>query len=209
MLDFSGSGQLAVGDVGVYAPLEGMLTEADNAAQDKPPKVVPPAAQPRYFVLGLRRGIEYLYGGTMEPRRSGRVFPAREVLDALADCPFLHASSIVAVSTGGPTLEYRFVLIGFTGVEPHERFLAGQQGRIDELLRVLTTRLSADHRPDHIELFPCYARVVEGQVDHRWCREQYMGGVLVRKQQSLVFQHLTALRGALAGAPVGAPIEAR
>ncbi len=189
LLDFTGSDQLAVADVGVFAPLEGVRDPADKGTP----------TEPRYFVLGRRRGVEHLYGGTIEPRRAGRVYPTREVLDTLADCPFLHGASIVAVSTGGPTLEHRFVLLGFTGAEPRERFLASLHRRVDELLRVLATRLSGDHLPDRVELFPCYARMAKGQVDHRWCREQYLGGVLARKLRSPVFERLTALRGALAG----------
>ncbi|MFV8749343.1 long-chain fatty acid--CoA ligase [Nannocystaceae bacterium ST9] len=187
LLDFTGSGQLAVGDVGLFAPREGVHDQGDEGAPE-----------PRHFVLGRRRGVEYLYGGTLEPRRAGRVYPAREVLDTLADCPFLHAASIVSISAGGPTLEHRFVLLGFTGAEPRERFLANQRRRVDELVRVLATRLSRDHLPDRVELFPCHARMSEGEVDHRWCREQYLGGVLARKLRSPVFERLTALRAALA-----------
>lgn len=188
LLDLTGSGQPAVGDVGVFAPLEGVNDEGDEGV----------ASALRYVVMGRRRGIEYLYGGTIEPRRCGRLFPAQEITDTLGDCPFLPGgASIVAVPAGGATLEYRFVLVGFTGAESNERFTATAQRRINEISRVLATRLSVDHLPDRIELFACYARRRDGEVDHRWCREQYLAGLLYRKQRHPIFHSLTALRGAL------------
>ncbi|MCY1059600.1 AMP-binding protein [Nannocystis sp. SCPEA4] len=178
LLDFTGSGQPAVGDVGVFA------------TDDAP-------TEPRHIVLARRHGGEYLYGGTTEPRRSGRTYPVAEVLAALADCPFLQGTDVVAVPAGGPTVEYRFVLLGFTGPEPQAQFDAMLAPRLEELRRVLCTRLMADFLPDVIELFPCAARETDGQLDRAWCQSQYLGGSLYAKVRTPVFQRLTALRGAL------------
>jgi len=196
LLDFSGSDQATLTDVGVFAPLEGAQQAGAEERGDEGAPV-----EPRYVILGRRRGLEYLYGGTSTPRRSGRVYPAQEVLDALADCPFLQAASLVTLSAGGPTLAHRFVLLGFTGFEPEPRFRAAKQRRVDELSRVIATRLSADHLPDRVELFMGHARMREGQVDHAWCRDQYLGGVAFRKQTSPLFQSLGALRALAAPNP--------
>lgn len=190
LLDFTGSGQPAVADVGVFAPVEGVEQGGDEG---KP-------VEPVYIALGRRRGDEYLYGGTIEPRRCGRVYPSDEVLATLADCPFLQAASVVAVTAGGPTVAQRFVLLGFTGDEPQARFAKLKPLRIAELTRVLETRLASEFLPDHFELFPCYARTQAGLVDHEWCRIQYLSGTLFRKIRLPVFSRLTALRGALAPA---------
>lgn len=177
LLDFNGSGQPTLAEVGVFASLDA----------DAP-------VEPCHVVLGRRRGLEYLYGGTVEPRRCGRVYPEQEVLDAIGDCPFLHGASVVAVATGGAVLAYRFVLLGFTGLEPGAQFEALKQPRIDELRRVLVTRLSEDHLPDHIELLPYHARLRDGLVDHEWSRAQYLSGLLHRKLDAPVFQRLGELR---------------
>ncbi|NVB39230.1 long-chain fatty acid--CoA ligase [Pseudenhygromyxa sp. WMMC2535] len=191
LLDFSKSGQRTPADVGVFAPLEGVVTAEDEGD----------LGGPAYLVLGHRRGPEYLYGGTTEPRRCGQVYPVDEVLDALADCPFLHAASLVPVVSGGATLAYRFVLLGFTGSEDEAHFMKLRAPRISELLRVLDTRLGPRLLPDHVELFPCHARLRDGQVDHAWCRDQYLGGALLQKRRAPAFRRLDQLRAMLLETP--------
>lgn len=194
LLDFTGSGQRSVGDVGVFAPLCGPTPEDDDGAIEGSP----------YIVLARRRGLEYLYGGTTEPRRSGRVIPMDELLDALVDCPFLSGASLVALPAGGSTLAQRFVLLGFCGAEPRSRFSTLRGARAAELLRVLSERLDPALAPDRVELFPGFPRVrAGGTVDHDWCRTQYLTGTLVRKANQPVFERLTELRGALLEAALG------
>lgn len=185
LLDFTGSGQAAVGDVGVFAPLAELDGEADADPIDP------------YIVLGRRHDHEFLYGGATEPRRSGRVYPVDEVLETLADCPFLRGASFVVVPSGGPTLEHRIVLLGFTGDELPAVFDPLRAPRSAELQRVIRTRLSPDHLPDRIELFPCFPRLADGKVDHGWCQSQFLGGSLHARVRTTVFQRLTALRGAV------------
>lgn len=188
LLDFTGSGQAAVGDVGVFAPLAQFDGPEDGDLLDP------------HIVLGRRHGGEYLYGGATEPRRSGRVYPVPEVIAALADCPFMRGASLIALPAGGPTLEHRFILLGFTGDEASAAFDALRAPRIEELRRVLSTRLTPDLLPDRIELFPCFARAADGKVDHAWCQSQFHTGSLHAKTRTPVFQRLTALRGALSQA---------
>lgn len=180
LLDFTRTGQRTVADAGVFAPLAG-----------EPGKEAP--VEPLYIALGRRRR-EYLYGGTIEPRRSGRVYPAEEVLAALEDCPFLHGASVVGVPAGGATLAWRFVLLGFCGHEPAARFAALREPRCDELQRMLATRLGEALLPDAIELFPLLPRAPAGVVDHAWCQLQYTSGTLFAKARTPVFGRLTALR---------------
>lgn len=181
-LDFTRTGQRAIGDAGVFAP----IVRAPGG-EDAP-------GDPQYIVLGRRRAGEYLYGGTLEPRRSGRVVPIDEVIAALADCPFLRGASVVATPAGGATLAQRFVLLGFVGHEPRMRFDALFGPRSEELQRMLTERLGAERLPDHIELFPLVPRLREGEVDHAWCQTQYLGGALFAKARTPVFHRITELR---------------
>ncbi len=189
LLDFNGSGQSALGQAGIFAGHAGM----DPGDPGEP-------VEPDYVVLGHRRRYEYLHGGPLEPRRSGRVYPADEVLAGLSDCPFLQATSIVALSGGGPAPSFRFVLLAFTGGEDGAQFEALAEARIDELQRILRVRLSPGHLPDHIELTRGFARLRDGEVDHAWCRDQYLAGTLHRKHHSSVFHRLAALRELLAPA---------
>lgn len=190
--DFSGSGQLSVGEVGVFTP----LLEVRQAGDEGKPDTL------QHVVLARRRGLEYLYGGTTEPRRSGRVIPTDEWLEALADCPFLRGASAVTLPAGGGTLEYRFVLLGFCGAEPRGQFESLRAARSDELLRVLSGRLIPALLPDRVELFPGFARMAKDQVDHGWCQTQYSTGALTRKLEYPLFQRLDGLRGALTEAAI-------
>lgn len=173
LLDFTGTGQPSVGDAGVFAPLPD---------------------EPMHIALGRRRGGEYLYGGTLEPRRSGRVYPVEEVLAALEDCPFLHGASVAVAPAGGSTLAWRFVLLGFCGHEPRARFETLREPRIEELQRMLVQRVGAWCLPDRVELFPLLPRMAEDAVDHAWCQTQFDTGTLFAKARTPLFHHTTALR---------------
>lgn len=186
LLDFSRSGQRSVADVGVFAPMRG--EPGEEAPMDD-----------GYIALGRRFGRSYLYGGTVEPRRSGRVYPIPEVLAALEDCPFLDAASVTTVPAGGATLEQRFVLLGFVGDEPDSHFERHREARTAELMRMLATRLGGGLLPDDIELFPLLARRREGSVDHEWCERQYTSGALYLKSRAPAFRRVAALRAAVAG----------
>ena len=181
LLDFTGTGQPAVGDAGVFAPMAG-----------EPGKEAP--VDPTYIALARRRGGEYLYGGTIGPRRSGRVYPAEAVLAALEDCPFLRGASMAVVPAGGATLAQRFVLLGFCGHEPDARFEALREPRSEELRRMLIERLGEDCLPDRMELWPLLPRLREGAVDHAWCHTQYASGALFAKARTPVFRRTTELR---------------
>ena len=186
LLDFSGSGQPSLGEVGVFSLLAGVELEGDEGEP----------SGPSYICLGRRRGPSYLYGGPITPRRAGRVYPAKELLESLGDCPFLEASSVLAFPAGGQTLAYRFVLVGYVGHESVEDFEAGSEARIEEITRVIGTRLGEAFQPDHIELFRGFARHSEGEVDHRWCYDQFVSGTTYRKHKSPLFQRMRALRAA-------------
>lgn len=195
LLDFTRSGQPAAADAGVYA----------RVAAGKKPKPL----EPQYLVLA-RRGGEYLYGGTLEPRRCGRLFPVDEVLAVAARAAFLDGAAVVPVVSGGSASEARFVLVGFTGDEPTAAFDAAREPRCAELRRLVAAALGAEVVPDRIELFPLYPRRIKAAVDLAWCQGQYLGGILFRKARAPIFQRLVALRRsvrAAAPSPAAAPAK--
>ncbi|MCY1022811.1 long-chain fatty acid--CoA ligase [Pyxidicoccus sp. MSG2] len=175
--DLNMSGQEAAGDVGVFTLL--------------PDKKRPPG----YVVLTRGRGT-FLFAGTRDARREGRVYPAAEVAAALADLTFCAGASVSIVPTGGTPGHHRHVLLVFTGAEAADVFEREAGPRRQEIRRRLELRLGAEHLPDRTELFPMYPRrTKDGRVDDAWCRSQYLTGALHRKSSDPMFQALTALRG--------------
>jgi hypothetical protein len=182
LLDFTRSGQPAAGDAGVYAPLE------DGEPGDQP------------YLVVARRGSEYLYAGTLSPRRCGRVFPVDAVLAVARRAPFLDGAAVTAVISGGSASEARFVLIGFTGDEAPGVHEAARERRCGELCARIAGALGDDAVPDAVALFPHYARRTEGEIDLAWAQAQYLSGALFRKAGVPVFRRLTALRHAVRAA---------
>ncbi|MCP3060892.1 AMP-binding protein [Myxococcus sp. K38C18041901] len=177
--DLNLSGQEAAGDVGLFTPM-------------------PDKGRPPPFVLLTRQREQYLFSGTRDTRREGRVYPAAEVIEALADLPFCHGASVTPAASAGTSRHAPHVLILFTGAEDAETFAREQDARRVEVRRRLELRLGAEHLPDRVELFPLLPhRTKEGRIDEAWCRAQYLLGALHQKSTDPLFQALTALRGRL------------
>jgi hypothetical protein len=152
----------------------------------------PDPKSPGWFLLA-RRGSEYLYGRTLEPRRAGRIFPEHEVLHCVAEIAGVDGACVVPVATSDPGTVWTFVLVVFAGGLREAAFGALRR----EVERAVRTRLGEDFMPDHIVHFPLHARRKDRKVDLDWCRRQYWSGFLSRKATLPVFQRLTALRASL------------
>ena len=173
--DFTGSGQEAVGDAGLFTPLP---------AEGRPPA---------YVVLARVRG-QYQYAGAREPRREGRVFPFAEVAQLLREGPGPRLDAVgLALPVSGVAGAYRGVLLVFTGDLPPDVTVSDA-----DIRRRIEQALGPDALPDRIERFALHARRVDGAadgpVDEDWCRTQYLTGSLRRKAQDPLFQALTTLR---------------
>ncbi|WP_342381189.1 AMP-binding protein [Myxococcus stipitatus] len=174
--DLNLSGQEAASDTGVFTPL-------------------PDKGRPPGHVILARQGEQYLFAGTRDARRSGRVYPSSEVVEALADLPFVSGACVTAVPSGGTPGQSKHVLLVFTGAEEKEHFEREASPRRQALRHHLERRLGAEHLPDRIELFPLLPhRDKEGRVDEAWCRAQYATGALHQKSTDPLFQALTAVR---------------
>ncbi|TSC25788.1 AMP-binding protein [Corallococcus sp. Z5C101001] len=173
--DFTGSGQDAAGDAGLFTPL--------------PDDGRPPA----HVVLARVRG-QYHYAGAREPRREGRIFPFAEVAQVLREGPGPRLDAVgLALPMSGMAGAYRGVLLVFTGDLP-----PGMEVGDADVRRRIEQALGPDALPDRIERFPLHARRVEGPrdgpVDEDWCRTQYLTGALRLKSRDPLFLALTTLR---------------
>jgi hypothetical protein len=158
--------------------------------------VEPDPKSPGWFLLA-KRASEYLYGGTLEPRRAGRIFPEDDVLECVSQISVVDGACVVPVATSDPGGPWTFVLVIFTGALA-ERGVEALRRAVEHALR---TQLDADAHPDRVVYFSLHARRDDRKVDLDWCRRQYWAGFLQRKARLPVFQRLTALRAALRMVP--------
>lgn len=191
LLDLTLSGP-ACGGSGVFAD---PVAAADDGAAD-------PEHSGDYIVLSAVRD-EYLYCGTLSPRRGGRVYPADEVMGALVSLPELVGVSILSTLGAGEAPKNLFVLLAFTGA-PRD----GERAPEAALAQVIRQRLRHDlgeqALPDEIRIIFSYPRqkIVDGkaEIDHAWVRGQFFSGALHQKPRQRIFQLLTKLRRAVYGA---------
>lgn len=172
-------GKEAPGGHGLYAPKPAKKPEKEG------------------HVLLVRVGSEYLYGGTIDPRRDGRVYPRKEVVEAIADLPFVTGATIVDVIAGGSGARSLFDLVVFTGAEDPAHFEKAEPERLGAIKRQITAQVGDDALPDRIALFPLYARLLDeksGKLNQGWCEAYYRSGRLTEKVESPMFRALTALR---------------
>lgn len=169
------SGQAAPGDVGLFTLL--------------PDEGRPPG----HMILARLRG-RFIYTGSRDARREGRVFLGAELTSAIEDLPFVAGASVTPIPTGGTLGHYFFLLLVFTGSEPLETTQRESATRRQQLRRRIELLLGPEHLPDHIEFFPLHPRRQQGRVDEEWCRAQYLTGMLYLKAREPMFQALTELR---------------
>ncbi|QRK06968.1 AMP-binding protein [Archangium violaceum] len=169
--DLNLSGQEAPGDVGLFT-------------------LLPDKDRPLPYVILSRVHGQYLYGGTRNARREGRVYPAAEVMETLESLASLRGTSVFAVPVGGTSGQHRHLLLAFTGARQPDGGTLQQ-----EIRRCIELQLGAEHLPDRYEFFPLYPRRKKGRIDEAWCHWQYQTGALHKKSTDALAQALTALRG--------------
>lgn len=145
-----------------------------------------------YFLLA-RTGNEYLWGGTLEPRRSGRVFPGEALSAAVMELPFAQGSAVVPLPGAGPRRDTRFVLCVFHGGRPREPAFD------TAIAKLLRDRLGPSFTPDAVELFALYGRGKGKKTDPEWCASSYRAGRLHARAGDPAIQKLVELRAALTG----------
>jgi len=132
----------------------------------------------------------WLFLGSRVSGRAGRTYPRTEILEAIRSLPYCSHCSIVevpALGTGAPV----FVLIVFTGGKTGVR----EAEVTKEILNALEREMGSEFLPDRIQFFPLYPRRDSaGNLDHDWCRDQYLTGGLFRKLRDETYRYLTQLR---------------
>jgi hypothetical protein len=172
-------------DVGSGAPSRG-VAGVFSAGVESDPK------NPGWFLLA-RRASELLYGGTLSPRRAGRVFPEREVVECVSRILGVDGACVVPVAAGEPGPRWDFVLVVFAAGLT-ERARQALPSLVESALRA---QLGADFLPDRVLVSPLDARRKSQKLDLDWCRRQYSAGFLERKARLPLFGRLSALRAAL------------
>ncbi len=184
LLDANASGQPARGGSGLFVSIP-MAKEPP-----KPEKL----AQTAYLLLCSRKR-DYLYAGTLAPRRGGQLFPAAELVELVESLPPIQTAAVVPLVSGGTAVSYSFVLLVFIGSEQVRGISAADHARIDEHIRtVVRCELGERALPDAIEIHSLHARKKKKETDTAWCQTQYLTGALFRKSNSAIFTRLTALR---------------
>ncbi|WP_434047625.1 MULTISPECIES: hypothetical protein [Sorangium] len=180
LFDATGSGEPAARGAGVFVP-----TPAGDPKKDG------------WFVLA-RRGTEFLWGGTLAPRRAGRAFPAAELAERAAEVPGILGACVVPIPTADPGGRWAFVLLAFAGAPPDGA--PANPALSDALADAIREDLGDDFLPDRITVLPLYPRMQGRKVDAAWCQRQYSSGFLAAKAQHPVFRRLAGLRGLVLGA---------
>jgi hypothetical protein len=171
--DAAGQGPEATGDIGMLR-------------LDEPQR-------PPYIILQRtddELALGFVYGGTRAPRCQGRVYPTAEVLEVARKTPELIDAAIVLDRDGRFAQPVR-VLVGFTGATRlttnDERALAKRIGHA----------LGAAFVPDRVHLVPLHPRLLDGEIDSRWCESQQVAGMFHHRPRKPIYQLITLMRRAL------------
>jgi hypothetical protein len=140
----------------------------------------------------LTRSSEgWLFVGSRVSGRTGRTYPVDEILVAISNLPHCSHCSVVEVPAFGPDVEPTFVLLLFVG----GRTGVDQALVRKEVLATIAREMGREFFPNRIQFFPLYPRGDgEGNVDHDWCRDQYLMGALFRKSREEMYRSLAQLR---------------
>jgi len=153
----------------------------------------------------------FLYAGTLRPSQHGRCYPILEVEATLSELPFVAGISTVCEPSDGGFV----TLLVFTGPEPIEQSRELAAPRESMLRERIQTRLDRSCQPARIELFAMYPRLLDGQIDHKWCAREFNQGTLRSREEEPILQLLDCLRVACAArrgettGAIAAPAENR
>lgn len=166
----------------------------------------PVTQQPGYIILSKTLD-SFFYGGTLTPRRAGRVYASSDVIALSCAIPGVEQASVVAVPSSELVGHWQFVLLLFCGGLPALDLNPAQHSKVRETVEQrIRNLLGPEHLPDHIEVFPLSVRRKEtpqGEVDPDWVQTQFASGLLQRKADLPAFRTLSALRAAAQRTPIG------
>lgn len=148
------------------------------------------AAEAEAFLLLVRHGNEWFYGGTIQPRRGSHCFPDELVVACVERLSGVAGACIVPVPQVTDHGFWTFCLLLFTGsVE------AGPS--IAAVASAIRSELGAEALPDHIEVVPFHPRRAKRRVDVAWYERRYQTGSLGRLLRASAYRALGSLRSRL------------
>ena len=169
----------AVGDFGLFAQLPFPETQAGPRCTTN---------------LMAKTGSEWLFAGTRLSGRAGRAYPGDEVMAAIRRLRYGKNCVLIETPPSGSEGQPAFVLLIFTGRMAAEK----ETVLATKVTQYIERNLGAEFIPDRIRYIPLSPRTdSEGNVDRKWCAEQFLSGRLYRKSQNEVFQCLSLLRESL------------
>ena len=173
----SASGEVdSVADLGVFSPV---IPGRENGESRGTGSIVAKSSR------------EWLFVGSKVSGRTGRTYPTTEVLASIHRLPFCSLSSMVEVPRFSGGGDPAFVLLLFTG----GKTAVDQAAVRKEILTSIVREMGEEFLPDRIQFFPLHPRCDgDGNVDHHWCRDQYLTGSLFRKSREETYRYLTQLR---------------
>jgi hypothetical protein len=140
-----------------------------------------------------RNRQEWIFAGLNVFHKEGRTYPVQEILESLRNMGIRYSffCSFVDIPRIDPGGGQRGVLLIFRGVK------AGfdEAVLISQIRSHITQEMGDEFQPDNVEFFSMYPRFLSGgDVDHQWCRRQYLAGSLFRRSRGEIFQCITRLR---------------
>lgn len=147
-------------------------------------------------------GQEWCHIETDPLHREGGIYPAGEVLDSLSNLSkrlgiFFSQASLPSSDTG---VGFQTVLLVFTGGAPD----IDLQETETYIRQTIGREMGEVFQPDHLAFFPLYPRFrPETEIDHDWCRSQYLSGGLARRSASDLCRCTTRFRQLLINENMG------
>ncbi len=145
-----------------------------------------------HTLMVMDKGQLFSVGSSVVNRR-GRFFTIDEVLACITkiaenNSVFFSISEVPSMDTAQDS---SFVLLVFTGVN-----VAIDRDALQVKINfTISEQMGDEFQPDRVEFFPLFPRfLAEMEIDHNWCREQYMSGRLIHKSKDKIFKLLTLLR---------------
>ena len=140
-----------------------------------------------------KMGSEWIYTGEVARTRQGLAYPEGEILSLLEARFGRFGLRFSMVDLPLPTGGHRFTLLVFT--------CGRGGGRLEARIRdLLSTGMGPRFLPDRIRILPLFPRMTEdGEVDHAWCRDLYLTGLLEKRAEAPIFRTLTRMRARLDG----------
>lgn len=166
----------------------------------------PVTQQPGYMLLA-RTPDSFQYGGTLGPRRAGRVYQSPDVCAQARTLPHVEEAAVIAIPSAEQVGRWLFVLVLFCGgLQAMDASPERATQLRDAIEKKIRSNLGAEHLPDNIEVYPLSVRrqvTASGPADVEWVQSQFASGLLQRKAELAPFRTLSTLRAAAQRTAIG------